>query len=149
MGRHHPEEPARRPGGLRWKGDTSAEIPVVTEFDTHGGITEETVETFLAAMRASAPPDMEANPLHARYRWLIERRSDFLSAGEHVRHDVWVRVGTGYTQTGYSTAHFAAVDLLQRWFLWNGIVEPATRALHTIWTRHATEAAWTERLDGR
>ena len=149
MGRHHEQEPERaRRGGLRWKGDTTGSIPVIPDFVTHSGITDETVDTFLAAMRASAPPDMEAEALDARYQWLVERRSDVLSAGEHVRHDVWVRVGTGYTQADYPSNYLAAVDMLLRWFLWNGVVDPSQRSLHTIWIRHATESTWTERLDG-
>jgi hypothetical protein len=142
MGRHHEDDPERRrQGGLRWKGDTTDSIPVVSvpPWETHTGITEETVEGFLASFRQSNPPAMDAPELHARYAWLIER-----SGGR-----TWVRAASGYTNVDYPTTRAASIDMMRTWFLWNGIVQPGVRRLHTIWVRHATEAAWSERLDGR
>lgn len=158
MGRHHEDDPERRRGGgLRWKGDTTGSIPVIPEWQGHEGITDSSVDAFLASIRATDvadihstnPPGTDVPPEHARYAWMIERCSNRDVAGNPVRLNAWVTVASGYTAASYRTAGEAAVDLLGMWFLWNGVTDPAIRTLHTIWTRHATEAAWTERLDGR
>ncbi len=144
MGRHHaPEdEPERRrQGGLRWKGDTTGSLPAIPAqpiWETHPGITEDTVEAFLASFRQGNPPAMSVPEVHARYAWLLER-----STGR-----TWVRVASGYTNVDYPTTRAASIDMLRTWFLWNGIVQPEVRRVHTIWVRHATEASWSERLDG-
>jgi hypothetical protein len=115
----------------------------------HEGVTEDSVEAFVESIRSSNPPRMEVPAIHARYAWLIERCSDRLVSGEPVRKNAWVRIASGYTDVDYPTVRAAAIDMMRIWFLWNGIVDPQVRRLHTLWTRHATEAAWTERLDGR
>jgi len=143
MGRHHEDDPERRrQGGLRWKGDTTGSIPVVPAlppWEAHPGITDETVEGFLASFRQSNPPAMEVSEAHARYAWLMERATG----------RTWTRVASGFTNVDYPTNRAASIDMLRSWLLWNGIVQPEFRRLHTIWVRHATEAAWSERLDGR
>lgn len=150
MGRHHEDDPERRrQGGLRWKGDTTGSIPRVPAWVEHEGITEGSVDAFVAGLRSSNPPGMEKPPGNARYSWLIERCSQRTFSGAPVRQNAWVRIASGYTEVDYPTSRAAAIDMMRTWFLWNGIVQPEVRRLHTIWTRHATEAAWSERLDGR
>jgi hypothetical protein len=145
MGRHHEDDPERRrQGGLRWKGDTTGSIPVVPAWESHTGITEETSEAFVAAIRATNPPGTDVPAEHARFSWLIERFSD-----RGPGPGVWVQVATGYSATPYRSNREAAVDILDCWLRWNHVGTPDIRRLHTIWIRHATEAAWTERLDGR
>jgi hypothetical protein len=148
MGKHHEDSPERR-GGLRWKGDTTGSIPIVPEWAGHEGITDSSVDAFVAAIHSTNPPGTDVPPEHARYAWMIERCSNRDVAGQPVRLNAWVTVASGYTAASYRSATEAAGDLLAMWFLWNGVTDPAVRSLHTIWTRHATEAAWTERLDGR
>lgn len=149
MGRHSEPEGERRSGGLRWKGDTTGSIPVVPAWEAHPGITEENVEAFVAGIHASNPPGSDVSPQHARYSWLIERCSDRLVSGEPVRQNAWVTVATGYSAQPYLDCTAAAADILDCWLRWNHVRHPDVRRLHTIWVRHATEAAWTERLDGR
>ena len=134
---------------MRWKGDTSDQIPVVPAWETHPGITEDTVAAFTASIRSTNPPGTDVPPEHARYGWMIERCSDRDVAGSPVRHSSWVRMASGYSATPYLTTKQAAVDILDCWFRWNRIFDPRIRVLHTIWVRHATDAAWAERLDGR
>jgi hypothetical protein len=148
MGRHHEDDPERR-GGLRWKGDTTGSIPRVPAWESHEGITEDTAAEFVAAIRASGPPGTDVPEARARYSWLIERCSDRGVDGRPVRANAWVRIASGYSATPYLTTRQAAVDILDCWLRWNRIADPRVRALHTIWVRHATEAAWSERLDGR
>jgi hypothetical protein len=150
MGRHHEDDPERRrQGGLRWKGDTSDQIPVVPLWESHQGITEETVQAFTAGLRSTNPPGTDVSPEHARYSWMIERASDRAFSGQPARAASWVRMASGYSATPYVSTTQAAVDILDCWLRWNHVTDPAVRVLHTIWVRHATEAAWTERLDGR
>lgn len=150
MGRHHGDDPERRRGGgLRWKGDTTGSIPVVPAWESHQGITDETVGAFTAAIRATCPPGTDVPAEHARYSWLIERCSNRGVDGNPVRANAWVTVATGYSAMPYENTRQAAVDILDVWLRWNHVTDPAIRVLHTIWVRHATEAAWSERLDGR
>jgi hypothetical protein len=149
MGRHHEDDPARRQGGLRWKGDTTGSIPVVPAWEAHQGITEDTAAAFVAAIRATNPPGTDVPAHHARFSWLIERCSARGVDGAPIRSNAWVTVATGYSATPYETTKAAAMDILDVWLRWNHVTDPRVRVLHTIWVRHATEAAWSERLDGR
>lgn len=150
MGRHHEGDPERRrTGGLRWKGDTTGSNPRIPPWEEHAGITDENVAAFVAGIHASNPPGSDVPVAHARYSWLIERCSDRLISGEPFRRNAWVRVASGYSATNYRGTKEAAVDILDCWLRWNHVLEPGIRKLHTIWVRHATEAAWTERLDGQ
>jgi hypothetical protein len=148
MGRHSEDSPERRRGGLRWKGDTTDSIPAVPAWETHEGITEETVAAWTASIRATSPPGTDVPAQKARYSWLIERCSDRGVDGNPIRKSAWVTIASGYSAVPYANTTKAAVDILDCWLRWNGVVDPAVRALHTIWVRHATEATWTERLDG-
>jgi hypothetical protein len=148
MGKHHEDNPERR-GGLRWKGDTTDGIPVIPEWQGHEGITDHSVDAFVAAIHSTNPPGMEIAPEHARYAWMIERCSNRDVAGDPVRRNAWVQVACGYTAASYSGTAEAAQTMLDMWFLWNGVTRTEIRSLHTMWVRHATEASWTERLDGR
>lgn len=150
MGRHHEDDPERRrSGGLRWKGDTTDSIPVIPAWEEHDGLTDSSVDAFVAAIHSTNPPGLDVPAEHALYNWMIERCSDRDVAGDPIRRNAWVTVATGYSSTPYPNTRIAAQDILDGWFLWNGVTRPDVRRLHTIWTRHATEAAWTERLDGR
>ena len=144
MGRHSEPEPERRQGGLRWKGDTTGSIPVVPPWESHEGITEETVGPFVAGIRATYPPGTDVPAEHARFSWLVER---WIAPGEG--RGTWIRQGAGFSAMPYRSNREAAVDILDVWLRWNHVTDPAIRRLHTIWVRHATEAAWSERLDGR
>jgi hypothetical protein len=148
MGRHHQDDPQRR-GGLRWKGDTTDSLPVLPAWATHEGITDESVDTFIAAIHSTNPPGTDAPAEHARFSWMIERCSERGVDGSPVRRNSWVTMATGYCAQPYPTCAEAALQILTAWFMWNGVTDPQVRALHTIWVRHATEAAWTERLDGQ
>jgi hypothetical protein len=149
MGRHSEDEPPRRSGGLRWKGDTTGSIPRIPAppWEAHEGITDHSVEAFVESFRVGNPPAMDVPPQHARYEWLMERGADRPVGHELSRR--YLPVASGYTHVDYPTAKAAALDMMRIWFLWNGIVDPAIRRLHTLWTRHATDSAWSERLDGR
>jgi hypothetical protein len=150
MGRHHEDDPERRRGGgLRWKGDTTGSLPVVPEWQEHEGITDASVSAFVSALHSTNPPGTDVPARHAKFAWLIERCSDRLISGEPVRRNAWVTIASGYSDVDYPGAKQAAAEILNSWFLWNGVTNTDIRKLHTIWTRHATEAAWTERLDGR
>ena len=145
MGRHSEDEPPRRRGGLRWKGDTTGSIPRVPAppWEEHEGITHGSLDDYVERLRPagpSNPPGMEVPPEHAQYAWLMEK---------WVPNGRWAPIASGYTDVDYPNGRAAAVDMMRIWFLWNGIVDPRARRLHTLWTRHATDAGWTERLDGR
>lgn len=148
MGRHSEPEGERR-GGLRWKGDTTDSNPVVPDRAEHEGVTDHSVDAFIASIHSTNPPGTDVPAEHAIWSWLIERCSERGVDGSPVRLNSWVKMASGYSDIGYPDRATAALQILTAWFMWNGVTNPDVRKLHTIWVRHATEAAWSERLDGR
>src|SRR3954470_4209955 len=148
MGRHSEPDGERR-GGLRWKGDTTGSIPIIPAYQEHEGITDGSVDAFIAAIHSTSPPGTDVSAEHARFSWMIERCSDRGVDGQPIRRNAWVRIRSGYSATADQSTAESATDILDCWLRWNSVTDPAIRALHTIWVRHATEASWTKRLDGR